>query len=114
VLILAASGILLTIFILILFHKDGRPEKHSYIVLLTNYATGIIRWKNHQLNSEQTQDENKVTPVTILKVSKAGKGSNVINDTDSMEEMQIKGTSDDESGDRFINGRTTNRRPRLS
>lgn len=41
-LILAALGILLTVFILILFHKEGKPKANAFIVTITICASKMV------------------------------------------------------------------------
>ncbi|XP_060557883.1 neuronal acetylcholine receptor subunit alpha-3-like isoform X2 [Ruditapes philippinarum] len=60
VLILAAVGILITILILIMFHREGQPDENSFIITLTRNAAKIICWNSSALN---TRSDDKVSPM---------------------------------------------------
>ncbi|XP_053386494.1 neuronal acetylcholine receptor subunit alpha-3-like [Mercenaria mercenaria] len=66
VLIFSAIGILLTILILILFHKEGRPKEGSFVITITCCAARVIRWRIPGLQSKSKHNHvhNKVSPMT--------------------------------------------------
>ncbi|XP_060603269.1 neuronal acetylcholine receptor subunit alpha-3-like [Ruditapes philippinarum] len=66
VLIFTAIGILLTILILILFHKEGRPKPGSFVETLTHHAARLICCNIPGLQAKSSKEHtgNKVSPMT--------------------------------------------------
>ncbi|XP_053385940.1 neuronal acetylcholine receptor subunit alpha-2-like [Mercenaria mercenaria] len=60
VLILAAVGILITVLILIMNHKEGQPKENSFIVTITRCTAKMIFWSSSALNS---MPNDKVSPM---------------------------------------------------
>ncbi|XP_045179220.2 neuronal acetylcholine receptor subunit alpha-2-like [Mercenaria mercenaria] len=60
VLILAAVGILITVLILIMNHKEGQPEENSFIVTITRCTAKMMCWNSSALNS---MPNDKVSPM---------------------------------------------------
>lgn len=66
VLVLAGLAILLTVFILILYHKEGRPATDSAIMSLTSFAAKVTRMQLSNGSGPPSTGDNRVEPIPPL------------------------------------------------
>ncbi|KAL4240919.1 hypothetical protein ACF0H5_001702 [Mactra antiquata] len=63
VLILGGFATFLTVFILVIYHKDGEPDHSLLIVRFTVCAAKVSRMKMPEIRSESPMSDNRVEPM---------------------------------------------------
>lgn len=93
-LVLAGFSIVLTVFILILFHKPGRPRQNSLIIAFTRLAAKSICWRvpntTRKLRCEN-KDGSRVRPIELTDMDEK---AHVVNRADTCSISSCDGDDD--------------------
>ena len=62
VVILSGFAVLLTVMVLVIFHKDGKPKQGSCVMAATCFITKITCWKMPEPENADVENVTKVVP----------------------------------------------------